>query len=951
MIMNAKKLFSMMLLMLMAFSYNAMMAQQMPPIPVDEAVRIGKLDNGLTYYIRQNNYPEHRANFYIAQRVGAMQEEDDQNGLAHFLEHMAFNGSEHFNGEGNGILDYTRSLGLSFGGDLNAYTSYTQTVYHINDVPCRRQSALDSCLLILRDWSHGLQLTDEEIEKERGVIHEEWRMGQGPGERMRNRQMETLFPGSKYAKRNIIGLMEIVDNFPPQVLRDYYDKWYRPDNQAIIIVGDVDVDHTEAKIKELFNDLPKPAPDAAQVVKFPVPDNEEPIVAIDKDKEQQYSTVSVMFKHDPIEDEDKGTINYIIDGYVKSLIYSMFASRFSEKVQEPDCPYLQAYAYDGGYMSANTKAAFTMSCTPKEGMVEAATEAMVTEATRALKYGFTATEFARAQDKYMSFLEQWYNQRDKVYNDSYGSDYCSHFLSNEPIPSVEQYYTIMSQIAPMIQVEHINRYLPELIRQDDKNLVVVNYNQEKDDAVYPTKEGLLAAINAARNADIAPYVDNVKQEPLISKLPKKGKIVKERENTTFGYKELELSNGARVILKPTDFKQDEIILNSFQRGGKSLYGEEDWMNLYLLSAINNVTGLGEFSSTELSKALAGKQVWASLGVSNLLDGVNGSSTVKDLETMFQLVYLKFTAINKDEKKFNQYMSQMESMLKNKDLQPESALSDSMQYIMSNYNWRSKPVRVEDLQQVNLDRMVQIARERTANAANYTFTIIGSFDEATVRPLIEQYIASLPAKKGVKSNWKDDVTTPKGECIKHFTHKMETPKYYEVVVWHDDEVIPYSLENSIKANILGQILTRIYLQKIREDSGAAYSVFAQGSSSRDGDRNSTAVFAICPVKPEFKDEALRIINEEMVNACTTIDPVALKEAQENMLKDFATNIKENYYWRSVIQSYLIYGLDEHTGYEDLVKAQTPESIADFARQLMATGNRIEIVMTPEETENQ
>ena len=339
--MNMKRIFSMLLLMLMLFSTNVMTAQEMPPIPVDDAVRIGKLDCGLTYYIRHNDYPEHRVNFYIAQRVGSIQEEESQRGLAHFLEHMAFNGSEHFNGEGKGIIDYTRSLGVNFGGDLNAYTSIAETVYNINDVPSTRQSAIDSCLLILKDWSGGLLLTDEEIDKERGVIHEEWRLGQGPQMRMLERQLETLFPDSKYGKRLPIGLMSVVDNFAYQELRDYYHKWYRPDNQALVIVGDVDVDHIEAQIKELFKDCVLD-PNAAQVVDVPVPANDKPIIVIDKDKEQQYSEVTVMFKHDAVSREEKVNMDYMMLGYLESMVTRMLNTRLNDLAQEPDCPFDRA---------------------------------------------------------------------------------------------------------------------------------------------------------------------------------------------------------------------------------------------------------------------------------------------------------------------------------------------------------------------------------------------------------------------------------------------------------------------------------------------------------------------------------------------------------------------------------------------------------------------------------
>ena len=944
--MRINKIFAAMLLMLVAFSSNMSMAQEMPAIPVDDAVRVGKLDCGLTYYIRHNDYPEHRVNFYIAQRVGALQEEESQRGLAHFLEHMAFNGSEHFNGEGKGIIDYTRSLGVNFGGDLNAYTSIAETVYNINDVPSTRQSAIDSCLLILKDWSNGLLLTDEEIDKERGVIHEEWRLGQGPDMRMFERQLETLYPGSKYGKRFPIGLMSVVDNFEYKELRDYYHKWYRPDNQALVIVGDVDVDHIEAQIKELYKNYPAPDPNAAQVVDEPVPDNEEPIIVIDKDKEQQYSQVYVMFKHDAVEKENKATVDYLIYQYAQYIVCSMLNDRLNEKAQEPDCPFNHASADDDSYIFAKTKDAFALEAMPKEGQTEAATQALMTEAMRALKYGFTATEFARAKDNYTSWLEKQYNERDKVSNATYAYRYYRNYLDNEPMPSVEQRYQWMSMIIPNITVDMINGLLPELISDGNKNLVIMNFNQEKDGAVYPTSESLMAAIDAARNANIEPYVDNVKDEPLMTTMPKPGKIVKESENATFGYKELELSNGARVILKKTDFKKDEIRMRSFQRGGKSLYEEKDRMNLEMLDQINSFTGVGSFSNTELDKALAGKQASAYLSIGNLTDGISGQSTVKDLETMFQLVYLKFTALNKDEKKFNQIMGIMETQLKNKSFEPESVLSDTVMYVMNDRTWRAKPVNVEDLKDVNLDRVMQIAKERTANAANYTFIFVGAFDEATIRPLIEQYIASLPAKKGVKSNWKGNQTFPKGETLNHFTHKMETPKDYEVVVWHDTS-LPYSLENMIKTDILGQILSRVYLQKIREDAGAAYSAFAQGGIAHTGNGTITNVLAICPVKPEFKDEALKIMKDEMVKACSEIDATALKEAQENMIKDHATNLKENWYWLSTIEDYLIFGQDDMSGYEEIVKAQTPESIAAFTRQLYNAGNRIEVVMTPEE----
>ena len=657
-------------LMIVGFTAMAQMPQ-MPPIPVDEAVRMGTLPNGLTYYVRHNDYPEHRVNFYIAQRVGSIQEEESQRGLAHFLEHMAFNGSENFHGEGKGVIDYTRTLGVEFGRNLNAYTSTDETVYNINDVPSTRQSAIDSCLLILRDWSCGLLLEDEEIDKERGVIHEEWRLRTSASQRILERNLETLFPGSKYGKRMPIGLMSVVDGFKYNELRDYYHKWYRPDNQAIIVVGDVDVDYMEQKIKDWFTPI-KLAPNAAKVVAEPVPDNDEMIVVSDKDKEQQYSIVQLMFKHDATTPEEKKTLDYMIEDYAMDMIASMFNSRLSEKAQEADCPFLQAGCGNSSYIMTNNKEAFSFYALPKEGKVDETLQALMTEVLRARQYGFTGSEFIRAREEYMSQLERQYNERNKISNERYGRSYAANYLQGEPIPSIEQEYQIMQQLTPMLPVDLMNEALKEIFPEGDKNMVVMVFNQEKEGAVYPTTDGLKNAINTARNTPVEAYVDNVKNEPLIAKLPKPGTIKKETKNAKLGYDELTLSNGVKVILKKTDFKENEVRLYAESKGGSSLYDKKDWANCELFDAVVAMSGLGEFDNTELEKAMAGKQASANLSLSTSYESLSGSSTVKDMETMFQLAHLKFTDIRKDEKAVNNLMSQLETILKNKDSSSPSA---------------------------------------------------------------------------------------------------------------------------------------------------------------------------------------------------------------------------------------------------------------------------------------
>ena len=930
-------------MMLVAASGFAQMPQ-MPPIPADEAVRMGKLPNGLTYYVRHNDYPEHRVNFYIAQRVGSIQEEESQRGLAHFLEHMAFNGTEHY--PGNGVIDYTRTLGVEFGKNLNAYTSTDQTVYNINDVPSTRQSALDSCLLILKDWSNGLLLEDEEIDKERGVIHEEWRLRSSASQRMFERNLETIYPNSKYGKRMPIGLMSVVDNFKYNEIRDYYHKWYRPDNQAIVVVGDVDVDYMENKIKEMFGVIPAPAPDAAQVVDEAVPDNDEIIVVSDKDKEQQYTIIQLMFKDDPLPRDQRGTLAYMLQDYVIDMVASMLNQRLAEKAQEPDCPFVQAGGGYGSFIMTNNKQAFQIYALPKEGQAEAALQALMTEALRASKYGFTATEFARAKDEYISQLQKRYDNRSKISNEQYGRSYAANYLEGTPIPSMEVEYQIMNQIAPNLPVDMINESLGEIFPlENNHNVVVVCMNQEKEGNTYPTVEGLTNAVTAARNSNIEAYVDNVKNEPLMTKLPKAGKIKKETHNAKFDYDELELSNGVKVILKKTDFKDNEIRMYAYSKGGSSLYGQKDWANTELFDFTVGQSGLGNFSNQELEKALAGKQANVTLSLGSHSETLSGQSTIKDLETMFQLAHLKMTDIRKDEKSYNNIMNLLETALKNKGLQPEAVFGDSVNVTLNNHTWRYRPFEVEHLKEMNYDRIMQIAKERTANAADFTFYFVGSFDKDTICKHICQYIASLPAK-GKKENWANVDEHPTGVVLNHFTRKMETPKAFARMFWHTDN-IPYTVENTVLAEAAGEVLDKIYLQKIREDAGAAYSAGASGDVDFEGDKVFTNIMATVPMKPEKAAEALDIMRQEVPAAAVSIDEATLKDIKAAMIKNFETMAKENSYWLAVLRYWDMRGIDLYSNYANIVNGITPQQVSDFVKKVLASGNKIEVVMLPEE----
>ncbi len=918
-------------------------AQMLGPIQQDPAVRTGKLENGLTYYVMHNDYPEHRVNFYIAQRVGSLQEEESQRGLAHFLEHMAFNGSENF--PGNGVIDYTRNLGVEFGRDLNAYTSVDQTVYNINDVPSTRESALDSCLLILKDWSNGLLLEGEEIDKERGVIHEEWRLRLTASQRIMERQLEKLYPGSKYGKRMPIGLMSVVDNFKHQELRDYYHKWYRPDNQAIIVVGDIDVDRTEAKIKELFSPI-KLAANAAQVVDEPVPDNAEPIIVVDKDKEQPYSIVQLMFKHEPLPTELKGDMMYMVIRYANSIIESMLDARLREKAQEADCPYLQAGVNDGNYIYSKTMEAFTVFALPKPGKTEEALQAALVEAVRAAKHGFTETEYIRAREEYLSTLEERYNNRDKINNEVFGRAMASNYLEQEPLTSIEYNYKMLSQIAPSIPVDICNQLVAGYVSMNDSNLVVLNFNQELDGAVYPTEAGLKAAIDAARTIDIEPYVDNVKNEPLMSTLPKPGKIVKEVKSDKFDYTELTLDNGVKVILKPTTFKSDEIKMLAESKGGSSLYGEADWVNVQMADAAVAYGGLGNFDHTELEKALAGKKASVGFELTTSYERLNGESTIKDLETMFQLTHLTMTDVRKDEKAFGNLMGQLETILKNKHLQPEGVFSDSLALTLNNHSWRERPFDAKYIPEVNLDRALAIAKERMANAADYTFYFIGSFDNDSIRKYICQYIATLPASKA-RENYVNVLDRPLGKTVNQFTNKSETPKAIARMYWYNLD-LPYSQESRVLTDAAGQVLDKLCLQKIREDAGAAYTTSCRGYTQRTGDRVFTTLMGHCPMNPDKQDLAISLLREQVNEIAKGVDPGTLNGIKELMIKDYTTNVKENEYWLNVLSTWVDRGLDLDSDYVNTVNSLTPAKVSSFVKdKILKTGNVIEVIMLPAE----
>ena len=942
--MKIRVLFSVLALLLTTTASAQGMEQMLQPLPYDAQTRYGKLDNGLTYYIRHNEYPKGQANFYIAQKVGSVQEEDDQRGLAHFLEHMCFNGTENF--PENSLIRYLETLGVKFGAQLNAYTSIEETVYNINNVPTGREATIDSVLLILHDWSHNLTLDPKEIDKERGVIHEEWRLRTSAMQRILTRQLPKLMSNSRPGNRMPIGLMEIIDNFKPEVLRAYYEKWYRPDLQAIVVVGDLDVDRTEQSIKQMFSPIPMPE-NAAKREYYTVPQNDEAIVVSDHDKEQTLPIVLICNKHDdPLPREQRNSLAYMMTTVVKHMTMTMLNKRLDEKSLDPDCPYIEAGVEDGDFLLAKTPA-FQTTIVPKEGRLEEAIRTVMAEVYRAAEHGFTQGEFDRCRNEFLSQVEAQYNNREKTETGVYIHDYVRNFLDNVPIPGIEFENMLYHQTLPQLPVQMTNELIKSLVSVSDKNLVVLSVNPEKEGYVQPTEQQLLDAIHSAQQMKLEAYVDNVKNEPLIAKLPKPGKIKKEVSGP-FDTQILTLSNGARVILKKTDYQDNQVLMRAYSEGGTGRYGVDDKYNLNLSGVLIGASGLGNFTDTELDKALAGIQASVSAQLGGRSEFLSGSAVPKDLRTMFELTYLHFAPLKRDDKAAQSALNQMKEMLRNQAANPMRAFSDSLQTTLYGAdNPRLVLMKEENVDKVSYDRVLEIYRDRFQGANDFTFVFVGNFDNDSIRQYICQYLASLPKVKRNDKAVDNHYNIREGQYTTRFQRKMQEPQ--TAMILYLQSPIKNTLKNQVVADVLGQVLTMRLIEIVREEMGAAYSVNASCGISKISDgscRTNIQIYA--PVKPEMCDSALLVINQELQKiARDGAEDKYISKIKEYLLKTYTENERKNGTWLSYIEEQDRDQLDTYTNYQPTVQAVTSDDIAALAKQILEAKNCITVIMLPEE----
>ncbi len=923
----------------------AIRAQEQNPLmqqlPLDETVRYGVLPNGLTYYVRHNEYPKGQADFYIAQKVGSILEEDNQRGLAHFLEHMCFNGTENF--PGNDLISYLETIGVKFGQNLNAYTSVDETVYNISNVPVARTGVQDSVLMILHDWADGLTLDPEEIDKERGVIHQEWRRTNVGQMRILEQLLPVIYPGSKYGYRLPIGTMEVVDNFPPQALRDYYEKWYRPDQQGIIVVGDIDVDYIENKIKELFSPIRMPENPAPREY-FPVPDHDGTIYAIGSDPEQTVALVELMFLSDPATREEKNTMMYYVQEYVQQIAAMMLNQRLNDMSLSPDCVFAGASMSFGNYLLASTKDAMTLYGVAKGNDVVPVLETIYRELLRAASTGFTATEYDRARADYESSLDNFYNNRATRKNDSYVREYVKNFTEGEAAPGIEIDYQISKQIAQMVPVEAINEMMKEAVTKD--NRVVLVMMPQKEGYTNPTEQQLADVMAQVEGETLEAFVDNVKDEPLIASLPAPGSITSEKALPQWGATEWTLSNGVKVIYKQTKFKDDQILMAAIANGGSSTVSDDYAKSIILLSnAGDNLLSSGTYNTSDLQKYLSGKNVSLSVDIHAYTRDINGSTTPKDLPSLLELTYAIMTNPAIDATEYEATISGLKGVLANMESNPQYVFQNKIYEALFS-SPRVRALSVDVLDGASREQMLEIYKSQFANAADYTFVFVGNVDPAALRPLVEQYIATLPSDPATAMSgmpaFRNDLMEKGGKGVDSYNMAMETPQTWVYIEeWAN---VPYTLKNKLMSSIVGQILTNRLLESVREREGAVYSIGASGNMTRVSPQNTSIVSAF-PMTPEKRDLVLGIIESEFNNMGNEIKPEELQKIQEFMAKSHKEDLEQNNFWVGAIGGTVRNGVDLSQQYIDTLNAITTADVADFVKAVNSQGNYRVVLLEP------
>ena len=938
-------------------------AQETAPLPQDPAVRMGKLKNGMTYYIRHNAKEPGLADFYIAQRVGSIQEEPRQRGLAHFLEHMAFNGTKNFPGKGKklGIVPWCETIGVKFGANLNAYTSIDQTVYHIGSAPLRREGIIDSCLLVLHDWSHYLLLEDAEIDKERGVIHEEWRTRRAGRavQRLMEEAMPKVYKGTKYEDCMPIGSMDIVDNFPYQDLRDYYNKWYRPDLQAIIVVGDVDVDKMEKKIKKVFSPIPMPK-NAAERIYYPVTDNDSMIVCIEKDKEQPIVLCHLYMKRPATPDNEKNNEAYLRGGYVDGLITTMLNSRLNELKQQAVPPFQSCTGRASDFFLSRTKEAFSLSISCKQENILGGIISAVAAAEQARQQGFTQDELDRAKAQKLGHDERKWNERNDRINSKLVSLCVNHFLTSEPLISIDKSWELTQKFDREVTLEEVNRATRELIT--DQNQVVIMYAPDKEEVTLPTKKQIEDVILSTQRLQYAQYEENesgmslddyfTTLEPFTvqGNLQSPAKITSERP-WLHGFTELTLSNGMKVYVRHTNFNQNTVQLTMKADGGTSGYGLDDLPQFALVTSAVTEGGVGQWDAIALRKQLTGKSVRVQPSVGSRQQTISGGASLKDVETMFQLAYLYFTSPRRDTVAWQGFVNRNHSFLNNRNASPRVDYNDSITAILYGHHPRTTPMTQERLAKADYDRILEIYRNAFSDASQFKVAIIGNMSLDELRPLITKYLATLPSAETApvathtpnpyKVNEQNLPKFVKQDITSTFRKEMATPLANVSIFYAAD--VDFTPRNDLVLDMLKRTLAIAYTDSVREEKGGTYGVSVE--FDLDKDDNPDATFRISyNADPDRYEELNPIVYRQLQYIGEKgPEPTSLAKVKEYLTKQYDQMAITNDYWNYIVWHQLDDEADFDTGYKDLVQDITAQEIQQMAQRLLQSGYRIEVTM--------
>lgn len=909
------------------------------PLPVDSEITIGQLENGLRYYIKVNPRPENRAELRLAVNAGSILEDDDQQGLAHLVEHMAFNGTKNF--ARNQLVSYLESIGMKFGPEINAYTGFDETVYMLQ-VPTDSLAILKTGLSILKEWAHQVSFDSVEIDKERGVVIEEWRQGRGADARMFDVQLPVILHDSHYANRLPIGQKEILENFRHETLRAFYRTWYRPDLMAVVAVGDFDRDWMETWIKQEFSQIP-PAISPRPRAQFPVPDHAETLVAIATDPEATGTSVSLYYKTDL---PSEALVSDYRRSLVEQLYAAMFNNRLDELTQDANPPFIYAFAGKGRLV--RTKQMFYLGAGVQDGGVARGLVTLYTEANRVRQHGFTETELERTKKQFLRQIDRALHEKDKTESGQHAAEYIRNFLQQEPIPGIAYEHALYQAYLPGITVAEVNALAARWLTESNR-VILVNA-PEKPDVTLPSEAELLQILSETAAQPTSAYEDKMSNLPLLAELPPASEIRQEKFNSRLNVTEWHLGNGVRVVLKPTDFKNEEILFTAHSPGGTSLVANENYIAALTASALVRESGVGQFDQIELQKYLAGKVVRVAPYISQNTEGISGNASPQDLETLFQLIYLYFTQPREDSTAFLSYRSRLKAFIENRSADPVSAFEDTFTVISTQRHFRTRPWTPTILDEMNLAQSYRIYQNRFADAGDFTFVFVGNFALEKIKPLVRHYLGSLPAIKR-NETWRDvGISAPKGQIQKEVRQGLE-PKSQVQILFHGD--YKWSLKNNYELDSMTDLLRVKLREVLREEKSGTYGVEVQQSTNHFP-------------KPGYEIQiqfgcAPERVNELVANVFQQIDslrqfettPAYLTKITETQLREREVNLKENRFWLNSLNAYYLHGQkpEKLLDLSKNVAGLNAKKIKKSARKYLDPENYIQVMLFPAENSGQ